>query len=68
MTDLEPEAHPMIHDMCSMHAERVRVPRGWTMEDTREVTVLAESAQANAAQARSAQMRAEGGDLRLIGA
>lgn len=33
---LEPlaaEAHPMVHDLCRHHAEAVRVPRGWQLED-----------------------------------
>ena len=33
---LEPlasEAHPMVHDLCRLHASTVRVPRGWTLSD-----------------------------------
>ena len=34
--DLAPEAHPMVHDMCRMHADTVRVPRGWELRDMRD--------------------------------
>jgi hypothetical protein len=32
---LAPEAHPMVHDLCSSHADGLRVPRGWQLEDHR---------------------------------
>jgi hypothetical protein len=35
---LEPlanEAHPMVHDLCRTHADGLRVPRGWELEDRR---------------------------------
>ena len=33
LEDLAAEAHPMIHDLCSLHAAAVRVPRGWDLDD-----------------------------------
>lgn len=38
--DLAPDAHPMVHDMCSRHADDLRVPRGWECRDTRAVSTL----------------------------
>lgn len=38
--DLTPQAHPMVHDLCGPHADDLRVPRGWTCRDTREVTSM----------------------------
>jgi hypothetical protein len=35
LEDLTNEAHPMVHDLCSMHADTVRVPRGWQLCDER---------------------------------
>lgn len=35
LEDLADEAHPMIHDLCSLHADGVRVPRGWELQDGR---------------------------------
>jgi hypothetical protein len=39
LEDLVSEAHPMIHDLCAMHADGVRVPRGWELRDERGATV-----------------------------
>lgn len=36
LEDLAPEAHPMVHDMCRMHADTVRVPVGWELRDVRD--------------------------------
>jgi len=36
LEDLAPEAHPMVHDMCRMHAASVRVPLGWELRDVRD--------------------------------
>jgi hypothetical protein len=33
--DLAPEAHPMVHDLCSRHAGGLRVPLGWELRDDR---------------------------------
>jgi hypothetical protein len=33
--DLTPEAHPMVHDLCSDHADHLSVPRGWECCDRR---------------------------------
>ena len=32
---LSDEAHPMTHDMCARHADSLRVPRGWLLQDRR---------------------------------
>jgi len=34
------EAHPMTHDLCARHAERLSVPQGWRLEDRRVVEPL----------------------------
>lgn len=34
VSDLAPEAHPMVHDLCGDHAE-LSVPRGWERRDRR---------------------------------
>ena len=36
LEDLAPEAHPMVHDMCRLHADTVRVPLGWELRDVRD--------------------------------
>ncbi len=33
LEELAAEAHPMVHDLCRMHASTVRVPRGWSLSD-----------------------------------
>ena len=33
LEELSPEAHPMVHDLCRLHAENVRVPMGWELHD-----------------------------------
>jgi hypothetical protein len=40
LTDLTVEDHPMIHDLCEMHASGVRVPRGWSLRDERVSATL----------------------------
>ena len=35
LEDLAPEAHPMVHDLCQLHAEGLRVPLGWELRDER---------------------------------
>jgi len=37
LEDLAAEAHPMIHDLCAIHANTIRVPRGWDLCDQRAV-------------------------------
>lgn len=34
---LSAESHPMTHDLCEAHAERLSVPQGWHMEDRRAI-------------------------------
>ena len=39
---LHPEPHPMTHDLCEMHGARTVPPKGWKLEDRRDVhSVLA---------------------------
>lgn len=33
LEELAPEAHPMVHDLCRLHAANVRVPIGWELRD-----------------------------------
>ena len=33
--DLAAEAHPMVHDLCGVHAGGLRVPVGWELRDRR---------------------------------
>jgi len=42
--------HPMNHDLCERHAERLSVPRGWTLVDGRAdaVATLVEDGQPHA--------------------
>lgn len=42
--DLHVESHPMTHDLCKLHAESIRVPKGWTLTDDRESQRVGESA------------------------
>jgi hypothetical protein len=44
LEDLADEAHPMIHDLCRMHAASVRVPRGWELRDERREVAAAAAA------------------------
>jgi hypothetical protein len=37
LEDLAAEAHPMVHDLCDVHADTVRVPRGWELRDQRSL-------------------------------
>jgi hypothetical protein len=32
---LNPEAHPMRYDLCTEHADALRVPNGWELKDLR---------------------------------
>lgn len=32
--------HPMQYDLCTFHADRITVPRGWELHDRRGVAVL----------------------------
>jgi hypothetical protein len=32
---LDHEAHPMRYDLCSDHADAMRVPQGWALQDRR---------------------------------
>lgn len=35
LTDLTVEASPERYDLCGVHADRTRPPRGWTLDDDR---------------------------------
>lgn len=37
---LSDESHPMTHDLCEAHADRMSVPRGWQLRDRRDVLPL----------------------------
>ncbi len=37
---LAEEPHPMTHDLCSRHADRLSVPVGWTLDDRRADAVV----------------------------
>lgn len=43
LEDLTAEDHPMVHDLCAMHASSVRVPRGWDLEDARASAYVGQS-------------------------
>lgn len=45
---LTPEAHPMTHDLCEAHGDRLSVPHGWRLEDRRMVAALTPPAAAPA--------------------
>jgi hypothetical protein len=32
---LNDEAHPMRYDLCTAHADSMRVPQGWALQDRR---------------------------------
>jgi hypothetical protein len=37
---LAAESHPMAHDLCDAHADRLSVPQGWRLEDRRVVATF----------------------------
>ena len=37
---LSTESHPMTHDLCEAHADRLSVPQGWRLEDRRVVSPI----------------------------
>ena len=57
LEDLSVESHPMVHDLCALHADGLSVPRGWSLSDERS----------GPAPERSAD-HAAAGQLDLIGA
>ena len=38
--DLDPEPHPMTHDLCDDHASSITPPRGWELRDRRHRSVV----------------------------
>lgn len=47
--DLADQAHPMLHDLCSDHADHLRVPKGWECRDARTVASIGAGAQRRSA-------------------
>lgn len=45
---LSAETHPMTHDLCEAHADRMSVPQGWRLEDRRIVADINAGAAASA--------------------
>ncbi|HBX79382.1 MAG TPA: hypothetical protein DEG43_17215 [Acidimicrobiaceae bacterium] len=41
--DLHEHAHPMVHDLCAFHADRLSVPLGWACHDSRQVVTFGTS-------------------------
>jgi hypothetical protein len=37
---LAAEGHPMTHDLCTAHADRLGAPNGWRLDDRRRVAPL----------------------------
>lgn len=37
---LSDERHPMTHDLCERHGDRLSVPQGWQLRDRRDVLPL----------------------------
>lgn len=40
LDDLAAEPHPMTHDLCARHADRLSAPNGWVLHDRRQATPL----------------------------
>lgn len=59
---LTEESHPMTHDLCGMHADAVRVPRGWALNDVRAAS------DATSGEQPVGQQAVDGVALRLVGA
>ena len=45
LEDLATEDHPMVHDLCSAHPARVRVPQGWELRDERNGVAVPQHSQ-----------------------
>ena len=43
---LSAEPHPMTHDLCPAHAQRLSVPQGWRLEDRTMIAPLTQPAPA----------------------
>jgi len=43
---LSPESHPMTHDLCDTHADRLSVPQGWRLENRRMIVPITSPAAA----------------------
>jgi hypothetical protein len=39
LLDLADEAHPSTYDLCPRHASSLNVPRGWRLDDGRELVL-----------------------------
>ena len=53
LEELAPEAHPMVHDLCRLHAANVRVPLGWELRDQWSESLPQEPAASTSAPASS---------------
>jgi hypothetical protein len=40
LDDLAVEDHPMTHDLCARHADRLSAPNVWVLHDRRQATPL----------------------------
>jgi hypothetical protein len=40
LDELVATPHPMLHDLCTRHADSLSVPRGWRLEDRRRSAPL----------------------------
>jgi hypothetical protein len=38
LDDLAAEDHPMTHDLCARHADRLSAPNGWVLHDRRQAS------------------------------
>jgi hypothetical protein len=41
LEDLHPERDPHCYDLCARHADRLKVPSGWLLEDRRSMRLVA---------------------------
>ena len=60
------ESHPMTHDLCRIHADAVKVPRGWDLNDVRDRA--GGDCATDAPVATPGDRVANGAALRLVGA
>ena len=47
LDDLTVDGHPMVHDLCSLHADSVSVPKGWRLVDRRSDSLAANDRQSS---------------------
>jgi hypothetical protein len=66
LEELAAESHPMTHDLCRLHADAVKVPRGWDLNDVRSPPPGRSEMEPPGAAHRD--QVANGAGLRLVGA